>query len=142
MEVTPLKKLFFNPKKSEKLFRSQFSVLKVDTKNIAEYVEAFDGKKFHSIKGKKKCPANSELKWNIKLIVMDYKNQEDDKAYMVHLDDNSFLPNINLDNWFKAAEHKKATKTFNQITDHKVNYLDAVLERDKKNYYIRHTQFK
>ena len=142
MDITPLKKLFFNPKKSEKLFRSHFCVLKVNTKNIGEYVEAYDGKKWHSIKGKKKTPANCDLRWNIKLIVTDYKNQDDDKAYMVHLDDNSFLPGINMDNWFKASEHKKAEKAFDKITNHRINYIDAILERDRKNYYIRHTQFK
>eukprot|EP00343_Euplotes_focardii_P006703 CAMPEP_0205825168 /NCGR_PEP_ID=MMETSP0206-20130828/24182_1 /ASSEMBLY_ACC=CAM_ASM_000279 /TAXON_ID=36767 /ORGANISM="Euplotes focardii, Strain TN1" /LENGTH=338 /DNA_ID=CAMNT_0053123981 /DNA_START=340 /DNA_END=1353 /DNA_ORIENTATION=+ len=142
LEITPLKKLFFNPKKSEKLFRSHFCVLKVDTKSVAEYVEAYDGKKFTSLKGKKKAPANSELKFNIRLIVTDYKNQDDDKAYMVHLGDNSFLPSINTDNWLKLSEQKKAEKIFGQLTNHRQNYLDAVLERDKKNYYIRHTQFK
>ena len=142
MEITPLKKLFFNPKKSEKLFRSHFSVLKVDSKSVAEYVEAYDGKKFTSVKGKKKAPAGSTLKWNIKLIVTDYKNQDDDKAYMIHLDDNSFFKDINPSHWFRAGEVKKAEKAFKKITNHRQNYLDAVLERDRKNYYIRHTQFK
>lgn len=142
MEVTALKKLFFNPKKTEKLFRSQFCVLKVDNKSLEEYVGAYDGKKWHSMKGKKKAPAGSELKWNIKLIVTDYKNQDDDKAYIVHLDDNSFFKDVKPENWHKPSEHKKAEKVFNQLTSHRANYVDAVLERDKKNYYIRHTQFK
>lgn len=141
MEITPLRKLFFNPKKSEKLFRSHFCVLKVDSKAFDDYVEAWDGKKWHAIKGKK-TPSNAELRWNIKLIVTDYKNQEDDKAYMVHLDDNSFFKNINPANLSKPAEKKKAEKAFEALTNHKANFVDAVLERDKKNYHIRHTQFK
>nr|Q06184.1 RecName: Full=Telomere-binding protein 51 kDa subunit [Moneuplotes crassus]AAA29127.1 51 kDa telomere-binding protein [Moneuplotes crassus] len=141
MDITPLKKLFFNPKKSEKLFRSQFSVLKVDTKNLEDYVGAFDGKKWHSYKGKK-TPKDAELRWNIKLIVTDYKNQQDDKAYMIHLDDNSFFKGINPANWSNAATKKKAEKAFSVLTNNKVNYVDAILERDKKNYHIRHTQFK
>jgi hypothetical protein len=142
MDITPLRSLFFNPKKNEKLFRSHFCVLKVDTKNVADYVEAWDGKKWTSIKGKKKAPAGAELKWNIKLIVTDYKNQEDDKAYMVHLDDNSFFKNVDPSKWPDSKEIKKAEKVFAQLTNHKQNYVDAVLERDRKNYYIRHTQFK
>jgi hypothetical protein len=140
MEITPLKKLFFNPKKSEKLFRSQFSVLKVDSKNIEDYVQAWDGKKWFVLKGKKQ-PAGSELRWNIKLIVTDYKNQQDDKAYMIHLDDNSFFKGISLAAWSKPATKKLAEKAFLNLTN-KQNYVDAVLERDKKNYHIRHTTFK
>lgn len=142
MEITPLRKLFFNPKKNEKLFRSHFCVLKVDTKLLADYVESWDGKKWTSLKGKKKAPTGGELRWNIKLIVTDYKHQEDDKAYMVHLDDNSFFKGVNPANWFKDAERKKAEKVFAQLTSHRQNYVDAVLERDKKNYHIRHTTFK
>jgi len=141
MEITPLRKLFFNPKKTEKLFRSHFCVLKVDSKSFEDYVEAWDGKKWHSIK-KGKAPAGAELRWNIKLIVTDYKNQDDDKAYMVHLDDNSFFKNVNPANLNKPAEKKKAEKAFAALTSHKLNYVDAVLERDKKNYHIRHTTFK
>ena len=141
MEITPIKKLFFNPKKSEKLFRAQFWVLKVDTKSLDDYVGAFDGKKWHAHKGKK-TPKDCELRWNIKLIVTDYKNQQDDKAYMIHLDDNSFFKGINPANWGQAATRKKAEKAFGVLTNHKVNYVDAVLEREKKNYHIRHTHFK
>lgn len=141
MEITPLRRLFFNPKKTEKLFRSHFCVLKVDSKSLDEYVEAWDGKKWISIKGNKKVPAGAELRWNVKLIVTDYKNQEDDKAYMVHLDDNSFFKGINPANWAQAKVKKQAEKAFEALTSHKTNYVDAVLERDKKNYHIRHTTF-
>lgn len=142
LEITPLRKLFFNPKKTEKLFRTHFCVLKVDTKtNIEDYVEAWDGKKWTSIKGGKKAPAGAELRWNIKLIVTDYKHQDDDKAYMVNLDDNSFFKGINPAKLSDPKEKKKAEKAFQQLTNHKSNYVEAVLERDKKNYHIRHTQF-
>ena len=142
LEITPLKKLFFNPKKSEKLFRSHFCVLKVDTKDLFNYVEAWDGKKWTPLKkSDKSAPKNAELRWNIKLIVTDYKNQEDDKAYMVHLDDNSFFKDVKPSKWFDPKERKKAEKVFQQLTNHKQNFVEAVLERDKKNYHIRHTTF-
>lgn len=143
LEITPLRKLFFNPKKTEKLFRTHFCVLKVDTKtNIEDYVEAWDGKKWTSLKGKAKAPTGSELRWNIKLIVTDYKHQDDDKAYMVNLDDNSFFKGINPAKLSDPKEKKKAEKAFQQLVNHKSNYVEAVLERDKKNYHVRHTQFK
>lgn len=142
LETTPLKKLFFNPKKSEKLFRSQFCVLKVDTEDENEYVQAWDGKKWTSMKGKKKAPTGSELRWNLKLIVTDYTNQEDDKAYMVHLDDNSFFKGVKPSQWLDTKERKKVSKVFKTLTNHKSNYVEAVLERDKKNYHIRHTVMK
>jgi Telomeric single stranded DNA binding POT1/CDC13 len=141
LEITPLKKLFFNPKKTEKLFRTHFCVLKADQKNIEDYVQAWDGKKWTQVKGAKKVPAGSELRWNIKLIVTDYTNQDDDKAYMVHLDDNNFFKNIKPANWSDAKERKKAEKAFSVLTSHKSNYVEAILERDKKNYHIRHTTF-
>lgn len=140
LEITPLKKLFFNPKKTEKLFRTQFCVLKTDQKNIEDYVQHWDGKKWTQLKGKK-APTGGELRWNIKLIVTDYTNQEDDKAYMVHLDDNNFFKNIKTANWSDAKERKKAEKAFQTLTSHKSNFVEAILERDKKNYHIRHTTF-
>lgn len=142
LDITPLRKLFFNPKKTEKLFRSHFCVLKVDVKDQSEYVQAWDGKKFTSLKGKKTAPKGSELKWNLKLIVTDYKNQDDDKAYMVHLDDSSFFKTVEPKDWLDSKGKKKAEKLFSQLTNHKANFVEAVLERDKKNYHIRHTVFK
>jgi len=142
LEITPLRKLFFNPKKTEKLFRSHFCVLKVDVKDPNDYVQAWDGKKFTSVKGKKAAPKGSELKWNLKLIVTDYKNQEDDKAYMVHLDDENFFKGVKPAQWLDPKERKKVEKLFDTLTSHKSNYVEAVLERDKKNYYIRHTVLK
>lgn len=142
LDITPLRKLFFNPKKTEKLFRSHFCVLKVDVKDQNEWVQAWDGKKFTSLKGKKTAPKGSELRWNLKLIVTDYKHQDDDKAYMVHLDDNSFFKGVEAKDWLDAKGRKRIEKVFNTLTAHKANFLEAVLERDKKNYHIRHTVFK
>lgn len=141
LDITPLRKLFFNPKKTEKLFRSHFCVLKVDVKDQNEYVQAWDGKKWHSVKGKK-TPKGAELKWNLKLIVTDYKHQDDDKAYMVHLDDNSFFKGVDPKEWLDPKGRKKIEKLFSTLTNHKANFVEAILERDKKNYHIRHTVFK
>jgi hypothetical protein len=141
LDITPLRKLFFNPKKTEKLFRAHFCVLKVDVKD-KEYVQAWDGKKWLSVKAKKAAPKGSELRWNLKLIVTDYKNQDDDKAYMVHLDDNSFFKGLNPADWLDAKSRKKMEKVFDNLTNHKANYVEAVLEREKKNYHIKHTVLK
>lgn len=142
LDITPLRKLFFNPKKTEKLFRSHFCVLKVDVKDQNEWVQAWDGKKFTSVKGKKAAPKGSELRWNLKLIVTDYKHQDDDKAYMVHLDDNSFFKGVEPKDWLDAKGRKRIEKVFNIVTNHKSNFVEAILERDKKNYHIRHTVLK
>lgn len=115
IEFTALKKLFFNPNKNQKLFRCQFCVLKVDKKGA------------------------TDKNWTVKLIVTDYTNQQDDKAYMVHLDDKTFFKGVTAANWDSAASKKKVEKGFKALTN-KQNYVDAVLEREKKNYFIRHTQ--
>ena len=122
LEITPLKKLFFNPKKTEKLFRTNFCVLKTDQKNIDDYVQHWDGKKWTQLKGKK-APTGGELRWNIKLIVTDYTNQDDDKAYMVHLDDNNFFKNIKPANWSDVKEIKKSEKAFQTLKINKSNYV-------------------
>lgn len=110
-DVTPLKALFFNPKKSTGTFHTQFKVVKTDPSKPADWTKG---------KGKK-------AKFSVKLVVSDYHNADDDKAYMVHCVDEKFFGKHKPD----AAKKLLTTKG---------HFVSAVLERQGKNYSIVNTK--
>ena len=106
---TPLKQLFFNPKKSAGTFHAHFKVIKFDPANV---------EKWTSGKGKK-------AKLSVKLIVKDSTQTSDDKAYLIHVEDEAF---------FGKHSHTEAKKI---LKNHQV---EAILERHGKNYHVVNTK--
>ncbi len=111
--VTNLKTLFFNPKKSAGVFHAQFSILKTDPSKAADWAKG---------KGKK-------TKTSVKFVVSDYHDGSDEKAYMIHCEDDKF---------FGKHKHDAAKK----ILASKKNYVSAILERQGKNYFIVNTKLQ
>ena len=105
--VANLKDLFFNPKKENGTFRTQFNVLKTDPAKSGEWT-----------KGKKVA---------VKLVATDHQNKGDEKAYMIHVEDAAFFGT------HTAEESRKILVT-------KGNWVDAILERKGKNYFVVNTK--
>ena len=66
-------------------------------------------------------------KTSVKLVATDHTNTSDEKAYMIHVEDAAFFGSHSAD----AA--KKALTT-------KGNFVDAILERKGKNYFVVNTK--
>jgi hypothetical protein len=112
--VTSLKNLFFAPKTCKgSNFHAQFSVLKTDPSGVADWT-----------KGKGKKASTS-----VKLVVTDHSNPSDEKAYMIHLEDDKFFG-------------KHAPAAAKKILTGKKNFVDAILERKGKNYFITNTKLR
>jgi hypothetical protein len=107
LSTTSLKALFFNPDKKVDTFHGQFRVLKTDPAKAGEW--------------KKKT------KVAVKLVVTDFTSKDDEKAYMIHIDNNDFFGS------HSAEEARKILTT-------KGNWVDAILTRREKNYYITGTK--
>lgn len=108
LAVTSLKGLFFNPKQTTGTFHAQFQVLKTDPAKSAQW------------KGKKLA---------VKFVVTDHSAKDDEKAYMIHLEDGAF---------FGTHSHEEARKLLTE----KGNWVDAVLTRKDKNYFIVNTKLQ
>jgi hypothetical protein len=111
--ATNLKQLFFNPKKSSGVFHAEFNVLKTDPSKTGDWVKG---------KGKK-------AKTSVKLVVTDHHAADDEKAYMIHCEDEKF---------FGKHNHAAAKK----LLTHKGNWVSAILERQGKNYFVVNTKLQ
>lgn len=107
-DVIALKGLFFNPKKTTATtFHAHFSVVKTDP------IKADQWKKGSKV--------------SVKLVAKDQTAKDDDKCYMIHVDDASFFG-------------KHSTEDAKKILSTKGNWVDAILTRRDKNYYIVNTK--
>lgn len=106
LATTALKALFFNPAKTNN-FHAQFHVIKTDPAKPADW--------------KKKS------KLSVKLVVTDHTASDDEKAYMIHVDDATFFGSHSLEDARKLLTTKG-------------NWVDAILTRKDKNYFISGTK--
>ena len=68
-------------------------------------------------------------KTSVKLVATDHTNTGDEKAYMIHVEDAGFFGTHSADN------AKKLLTT-------KGNWVDAILERKGKNYFVVNTKLQ
>lgn len=114
-DVSNLKTLFFAPKKAAggSNWHAQFSVLKTEPTSAGDWT-----------KGKGKKASTS-----VKFVVTDHSNPSDEKAYMIHLEDDKFFG-------------KHAPAAAKKLLTGKKNFVDAILERKGKNYFITSTKLR
>lgn len=65
----------------------------------------------------------------VKLVATDHQNSSDEKAYMIHVEDAAF---------FGSHTHEAARKALTT----KGNWVDAILERKGKNYFVVNTKLQ